>query len=171
MTSHSPLTRAKNAPDPEKQRVVTYLQVLCQYIHDGLQRITAPEDLENAIERRKMEKTTDQSIAILENLFYFAGIPNVTPSVDLGHTVDENLVHLMNILGIPFSSIEPPLPPPHAQPSNVLGGQFPLVLAYLGCNLEVPRLPSLLDSYLASSLCRLRCEEINRLFQQMYVFT
>jgi hypothetical protein len=114
-----------------------------------------------------MEKTTDQSIAVLKNLFCLAGIPNVTPSIDLRHTVNENLVHLVNMLGIPFSSIDPPLPPPHAQPSNILGGQFPLVLAYLGCNLEGLRLPSLLNPFLASSPCRLRREEVNRLFQQM----
>ncbi|PVH90704.1 hypothetical protein DM02DRAFT_664771 [Periconia macrospinosa] len=159
----------KSASEVARGRMATYFWVLSKYsIQDNNTQMT-PEEVENAI--GSSTTMSEQCMALLERLFRLAGVwDGEDKGLSPKFTVDENMFHLMQIFKKQIWSIASKQESPEPRPVKPLSGQFPLVLSYLGCNLDgIKHLPSLMSAPLVSGLALLPCQAVSELFKEIDV--
>ncbi|CAI6342323.1 unnamed protein product [Periconia digitata] len=166
------LTAIKRSEEAARSRAATYLGVISRYAIENEDALNTPKKVEKALPDNAA-KISDSGLAILGRIFTLAGVEGLegVKGMELSSesTVNE---HMINLMQLACERVWPIKPSSSSASSPVkhLSGQFPLVLSYLGCNLDgIPHLPSLMSSSLASRLAFLRCQDVENLFKEINV--
>lgn len=168
------LTAIKRSEEEARSRAATYLWVISRYAIENEDALNTPKKVEEAL-LDNAAKISNPGLAILGRIFTLAGVEGLegVKGMELSSksTVNEHMINLMQLACEQVWPIKPSSSSA-SSPVKPLSGQFPLVLSYLGCNLDgIPHLPSLMSSSLASRLAFLRCQDVENLFKEMYVST